>query len=923
MAAAAGVLTLACAPVAAAQVQPPGTGDPGGFHNVLGVGQGGNTSATDLAANQATGAIPPSFTNQLEMYRDLGPLAPGVTASNLGQFFKPAGFGVEQARVEETLTPRPGVTILIDDLAIPHVYGNTRGDVHFGAGYASAYARLFQMDVLRHTARGELIELTGLGSGNSSLEMDLEQLRVADYTEQELQTMIDTAAASAGAEGEAMKQDLVDYVDGINAFIADARTNPFLMPAEYAALGVELQDWKATDSAAIASLIGGIFGKGGGFETRAAAALQAARERFGRRRGGRVFKDFRAINDPEAPVTTPRRFRFPNPRRAKGRGIALPDPGSLRDYDPVVGGTPEPSSAGARAERWLQELREGGLGLAGPASNATLVRAADSQSGRPLAVTGPQVSYYSPEILFEIDLHGGGVDARGVAFPGISLYVLLGRGKDFSWTATTATTDNVDEFVERLCEPDGSAPTRESIHYRYKRQCVPMNVQERTLTTPGPSVADPEATSQQIRLRLLRTVHGPVTRTATVKGRPVAIASARSTYFHELDSTIAFKRLNRNEVTDAASFHETMARINFLFNWFYNDERDIAYLQSGWFPLRARGTDPSLPTWGTGKFDWRSFDSSTFSSARAPFARLPKDVNPRRGYIVSWNNKQAPGWRAADDIWSYGSVHRSERLEDRVRRAIRGAARIDLPKLVSIMGDAGTVDVRGQEVWPWLRRVIRRPRDAAERRLVGLLGAWAASGANRVDRDGDNAYEHSGAIALMDAWWEPLVRGIYQRRLGTDLFDSVKAINQLHQAPGPGGSAFFDGWYGYVEKDLRSLLGRKVRGRYSRIYCGGGPALKKLRTGKARRRFKRKRRAARRRCRSIVVRTMKAAVAGAEERYGAPLESLAVPATCEEQSPPACDQITFTATGAIATPPIPWQDRGTFQQAVEVQGDRP
>ena len=53
-----------------------------------------------------------------------------------------------------------------------------------------------------------------------------------------------------------------------------------------------------------------------------------------------------------------------------------------------------------------------------------------------------------------------------MAFPGISLYVLLGRGKDFSWSATTATTDNMDEFVEELCEPDGSAPTRAPTHYR-------------------------------------------------------------------------------------------------------------------------------------------------------------------------------------------------------------------------------------------------------------------------------------------------------------------------------------------------------------------------------------------------------------------------------------------------------------------------
>ena len=108
-------------------------------------------------------------------------------------------------------------------------------------------------------------------------------------------------------------------------------------------------------------------------------------------------------------------------------------------------------------------------------------------------------------------------------------------------------------------------------------------------------MADPSAVARDIRLKLLRTVHGPVTKTAHPRGKPVAISLARSTYMHELDSALAFKRLSRNEVTDARSFQRTMSTINFLFNWFYSDERDIAYLQSGWFPLRARGTDPSLP----------------------------------------------------------------------------------------------------------------------------------------------------------------------------------------------------------------------------------------------------------------------------------------------------------------------------------------
>jgi acyl-homoserine lactone acylase PvdQ len=191
--------------------------------------------------------------------------------------------------------------------------------------------------------------------------------------------------------------------------------------------------------------------------------------------------------------------------------------------------------------------------------------------------------------------------------------------------------------------------------------------------TITPNAADPDAEPRQVTFRLERSVHGPIQARAKVGGRPVAIAEARSSYFHDLDSAVAFKLLNSNQVRDAASFQRAMGRSNLGFAWFYADDRDIAYLQAGWYPRRARGTDPSLPAWGTGAWDWQGFDPSAFTSRRLGYDRLPKDRSPGRGYIVNWNNKQAPGWRAADDRFSLGSVHRSDIFEDRIKRAFAGA----------------------------------------------------------------------------------------------------------------------------------------------------------------------------------------------------------------------------------------------------------
>ena len=84
---------------------------------------------------------------------------------------------------------------------------------------------------------------------------------------------------------------------------------------------------------------------------------------------------------------------------------------------------------------------------------------------------GPQLGYYYPEIVQQIDLHGPGIKAQGVGVPGLAMYILIGRTKNYAWSLTSASHDVRDVFAEQLCEPDGSAPTRASTHYLYKGKC--------------------------------------------------------------------------------------------------------------------------------------------------------------------------------------------------------------------------------------------------------------------------------------------------------------------------------------------------------------------------------------------------------------------------------------------------------------------
>ena len=159
-----------------------------------------------------------------------------------------------------------------------------------------------------------------------------------------------------------------------------------------------------------------------------AAALRAARA-LRQEAGARVLADFRSIDDPEAPVTTPRALQVPRPARseaqargkrrgrcdAEGRGDARP--GSLQRLRPGRWRAP---AGGARSGAACRAgcahcARRPAARRARHPTRRSCARA-DSMSGRPLAVTGPQVAYYSPEILFEMDLHGGG---RGHARRGL------------------------------------------------------------------------------------------------------------------------------------------------------------------------------------------------------------------------------------------------------------------------------------------------------------------------------------------------------------------------------------------------------------------------------------------------------------------------------------------------------------------------
>lgn len=121
--------------------------------------------------------------------------------------------------------------------------------------------------------------------------------------------------------------------------------------------------------------------------------------------------------------------------------------------------------------------------------------------------------------------------------------------------------------------------------------------------------------------------------------------------------------------------------------------------------------------------------------------------------MTSWNNKQARGYRAADDNFAFGSVFRSTRLDRRLRSRLRGNRKIALPQLVDAMQDAATVDLRGERVLPVVLRALRPRaiRSPRLRRAVATLRAWRRAGSHRRDADEDGTYESTRTCAHSSA----------------------------------------------------------------------------------------------------------------------------------------------------------------------------
>ena len=470
--------------------------------------------------------------DQLPLYDGLTPLRGDVTDADIEALFLPENFQPVGETVEE-VTGRQGLSILYDSFGVPHITGETRADLAFGAGWVTARDRFLLLSLGRNPARAAVADIPGINA--FSLVTNLSETYIPSEATEQLVTeqqalILDVYGIE---EGQQILDDAQAYADGLNAYeAANGISNP--------------QPYNVNDVIAVTAFIGSIFGAGGGSEASNAEFLSTLVQGLGEGQAQLAWEDAMLFGDPEAPTTIDKRFDYGPITGGDVTGSVTIDAGSVINLDPRQDSEvlfPDSDAlfpaAGTPPDR--------------QASNFLVASAEVAANDATLAVMGPQLGYYYPEIVYQQHLSGPGIEAQGVGVPGLSMYLLIGRTKDYAWSLTSANHDVRDVFAEILCEPDGAEPTRESMHYEFDGVCTPFNMFN-------------AGTLNGVPLVYPQSIHGNVIGTATSDGRPVALTRKRSTFGRDALNLGALKAMTEGKASTPELFWENANKFGFTCN---------------------------------------------------------------------------------------------------------------------------------------------------------------------------------------------------------------------------------------------------------------------------------------------------------------------------------------------------------------------
>ncbi len=301
------------------------------------------------------------------------------------------------------------VVVRRDAHGVPHIQASNMDDLLEAQGFVVAQDRLWQMDMARRFASGELAELLGPGVVEHDKLQRVLQIRPA-------------AERLTAGMPEDQRRLFEAFAKGVNAYIASHQDN---LPAEFRLLDYRPRPWQPEDSWLVAlNMVGRL-------DTLYPWKLERARveARLGPTLSAELY-----------PTTT---FRDHPPEQAS------PDLTAPQQEIPNVP-LDESQSSLEDLLRLRGILKLGSDPCMGcqPGSNEWAVSGAHTASGKPMLSNDMHLEHSIPDIWHEEDLQAGNFHVTGVTTPGIPL-IIEGHNEHIAWGFTTLNGDVQDVYVEK------------------------------------------------------------------------------------------------------------------------------------------------------------------------------------------------------------------------------------------------------------------------------------------------------------------------------------------------------------------------------------------------------------------------------------------------------------------------------------------
>jgi penicillin amidase len=517
----------------------------------------------------------------LSFFISLATLISSLPASSAQQAATPQANGSSTLRLEGL---RDRVTVRRDERGIPYIEAAHDEDLYFAQGYVAASDRLWQMDLLRRTARGELAEIFGKPA------LDQDKLhRTYGFAR---------VAGAEAAEASPQARTILDaYARGVNAFInsRDAKQ----LPLEFQVLQYRPRPWTPADSLLVIKIFAEALNTTWETDIMRAAlsALPAGKRQELLPETSPL--DVLVVGRDDA---NKKRSRL-HPRRVPSSARALDNAATLR----------------ALAE--MRETRERSLeriGLAAEnlaASNNWVVAGSRTASGKPLLANDPHLPASSPSIWYMMHLSAPGLRVAGVTTPGLP-GIVIGHNESIAWGFTNVGPDVQDLYAEKF---DKENPRRYLTETGWREAEL-----RREEIRVRKGFADPS--TESITLDVTVTRNGPI----FFEKSGTRYALRWTALDPKLSGAEGFHALNR--ARNWKEFRDALSRYTGpMQNMVYADTQGhIGYYAAGRVPIRRTG-DGSLPYDGaSGEGEWRGY---------IPFVLLPHDFDPPAGFIVTANQR--------------------------------------------------------------------------------------------------------------------------------------------------------------------------------------------------------------------------------------------------------------------------------------------